>query len=336
MKRQTILILILGLFAAGSLLNGCAGEEGSITSVASESTPTLTFREATSNTGFTGRASSGQVVYDGKMWVIGGYDGTNLNNEAWSSDDGITWTQFPADASSDFSERVSAGTVVYNNKIWIIGGIAVDASGDETYLQDVWSFDGTGWTEEATVAGFPARKSPHIFVHNNAIWFIGGKDMSDDVYNDVYTSTDGVTWTGVTVVDPFTAVDHTASLVYNGYMWILGGFNEATNTAIYDTWYSTDGTSWTQGPDLDSDLKGHPYQFNGYLYIVGGFNGLEYNAEIWGSTGSGDWEMQTSDGGFGARYTPAIEFDNRLWLIGGETYDATGDRVYLNDVWYAE
>ena len=37
------------------------------------------------------RNDHSSVVFNGRLWVIGGYDGTNRLNDVWSSEDGVTW-----------------------------------------------------------------------------------------------------------------------------------------------------------------------------------------------------------------------------------------------------
>ena len=42
------------------------------------------------NAGFNARYNHQTVVFNNKMWVIGGYDGT-FKNDVWSSSDGFFW-----------------------------------------------------------------------------------------------------------------------------------------------------------------------------------------------------------------------------------------------------
>jgi len=61
------------------------------------------------------------VVFDNKIWVIGG--GTNGGgwlNDIWYSSDGINWTQ--ATPSAPWTPRYCHSSVVYNGKMWVIGG----------------------------------------------------------------------------------------------------------------------------------------------------------------------------------------------------------------------
>ena len=98
------------------------------------------------------------VVFDSKIWVMGGYDGTEYFNDVWSSPDGSNWTQ--VDAAADWKARERHTSVVFppdgaGKKIWVMGGYDVDFN----RLNDVWSSDngqtwgkGTGLTNTVAYA----------------------------------------------------------------------------------------------------------------------------------------------------------------------------------------
>ncbi|MFC1503954.1 hypothetical protein ACFL6D_00900 [Spirochaetota bacterium] len=91
---------------------------------------------ATDNAAFSPRENHSSVVYDNKMWVIGGYysngGGEQFYNDVWYSDDGISWIQLSSNAG--FEKRKEHSSVVYDDKIFVIGGIG---SGSSLY-NDVW------------------------------------------------------------------------------------------------------------------------------------------------------------------------------------------------------
>src|SRR5688572_5360766 len=79
------------------------------------------WEQATGAAAFSGRYRHSSVVFNNKLWVIGGF-GSNggLKNDVWSSPDGVNWTQ--ATGAAPFSARQGHTSVVFNNKIWVIGG----------------------------------------------------------------------------------------------------------------------------------------------------------------------------------------------------------------------
>ena len=124
--------------------------------------------------GFSARENHQSVVFNGKLWVIGGYTG-GFNgkrlNDVWSSSDGITWYQ--ETASAEFSARDGHQAVVFNGKLWVIGGL--EDNGKK--LNDVWSSsDGITWAQETASAEFSARGDHQSVVFNEKLWVIGGFD----------------------------------------------------------------------------------------------------------------------------------------------------------------
>ena len=69
------------------------------------------------------------VVFDDKLWVIGGIpDG----NDVWYSCNGINWTA--ATLSAPFEERYSLAAT-FNRRMWVIGGLSLNTGNS---LNDVW------------------------------------------------------------------------------------------------------------------------------------------------------------------------------------------------------
>ncbi len=62
-------------------------------------------RRSTASADWTGRWAHTSVVFDNKIWVMGGVnvDGNFRKNDVWASSNGSSWTQ--VDASADWTER---------------------------------------------------------------------------------------------------------------------------------------------------------------------------------------------------------------------------------------
>ncbi len=61
------------------------------------------------------------VVFDGKIWVLGGYNkqGTEIN-DVWYSSDGAHWVQQTEHAP--WSPRDLFVALVFKDKLWVIDG----------------------------------------------------------------------------------------------------------------------------------------------------------------------------------------------------------------------
>ncbi len=136
---------------------------------------------------FQGRRFTAAVSYNNKLWVIGGYDGSYLN-DVWYSDDGYVWGCTTTAAA--FTGRYGHSLVVFNGKMWVIGGF--DGGSGNSLTNDVWySSDGANWIQATGNAGFYSRSQHCSVVYDNKIWVIGG---SGYLPQEVWYSEDGINW----------------------------------------------------------------------------------------------------------------------------------------------
>ncbi|KAK3584149.1 hypothetical protein CHS0354_035229 [Potamilus streckersoni] len=243
-----------------------------------KSTDGITWTQATSAAGFSGRAHHAGAVFDGALWVIGGYDGYNRLNDVWKSTDGITWTQ--VNAGSRFSARYRHTATVFKDgtrdALWVIGG-----------------WDGSNWTEVTDNAGFAARDGHTAAVFDdgsgNALWVIGGDDFSS-AFNDVWKSTDGKNWTEVTDNAGFSKrYAHTATVFNDGTrdaLWVIGGYGGSDSLnpkSLSDVWKSADGKNWTEvtGAGFTARYYHTATVFDGALWVAGGWDSSKYLNEVW-------------------------------------------------------
>lgn len=283
------------------------------------------------NTAFSARRQHASVVFDNKMWVIGGYDSFSsegLKNDVWYSDDGANWTL--AITNAPFSSRSGHTAVVFDNKIWVIGGVEEAAINKN----DVWfSADGVNWSLATNTAPFSARHEHTSVIFDDKLWVIGG--LSDNGFErDVWYSTDGVTWVPATQEASFSGRYRHSSVVFDDKIWVVSG----SEISIFnDVWYSTDGTSWTlfteDFPFLGREMHSSVV-FDNKLWIIAGRGTTEGNPAISRrndmhySLDGTTWNTATDNAPFSARvWHTSLVFDQKIWVIGG--YD--GD--FKNDVW---
>lgn len=202
------------------------------------------------------RHTAGNVVHDGKMWVVGGdpLQG-HYQNDVWNSADGVNWTQ--VNSSVPWAPRVLHYTVEFNNKIWVMGGQTTPqfAPAAEAFHSDVWnSTDGVLWNEVAdNLSWGPRGMIGGAAVFNNRVWILGGGTYDTpqrpfrDFYNDVWSSADGVTWQQHLASAPWSPRQYHDVAVFDNRMWVLEGYGPAGSN-LKDVWYSADGVNWTEVP----------------------------------------------------------------------------------------
>ncbi|MEO5500465.1 MAG: DUF6242 domain-containing protein [Ginsengibacter sp.] len=199
------------------------------------------------------RERIGAVVFNSKLWVIGGngypaFGNTNAPsaayNDVWSSSDGTTWSI--ATANPGFVARTNPAVFVYKNKIWVAGG--KDNGGN--LLNDVWnSADGNTWTQVTTTASFTGRWGLQVVANNNQLVLVGGEDATG-VSSDLWVSeNDGVAWVKVPQSDvralppSFKGRRDFSMFVQSGSVYIVGGLGLKDGSGKYtytnDVWKGT-------------------------------------------------------------------------------------------------
>jgi hypothetical protein len=151
----------------------------------------------TDNPPWRGRQQAGCVVFDGRIWVMGGKKDGALLNDVWSSSDGITWKlEMP---NAPWSKRQIHHTpLVLDGRMWLLGGGVI---GSDYYpfraWNDVWcSGDGKHWEQVLEHAPWVPRIWGSAAVYRNRMWIIGGfrSEPTWENLGDAWYSADGKDW----------------------------------------------------------------------------------------------------------------------------------------------
>ena len=293
----------------------------------------------TATTSFpTAREHHASAAYNGYLYVIGGYNGTYLNDVRYApiNANGTigTWTattSFPTGRSYHIS-------VVYNGYLYIIGG-----SQGTGYLNDVQfapiNANGTVGTWTATSSFTTGRFGHTSVVYNGYLYVIGGTDATSR-FNDVQfapINANGTVGTWAATTSFTTGRSYHTSVVYNGYLYVICGY-DATYTYLSDVQYAAinaNGTvsSWTATTGFPTTRALHASVVNnGNLYVIGGYNGAYLNdvhyAAINANGTIGTWVATTSFPTARADHASVV-YNGYLYITGG--YSSS----YLNDVHYA-
>jgi hypothetical protein len=151
-------------------------------------------------------------VFDNKIWIIGGNDGSNGFSETgnfpdiWNSTDGVKWIK-QAD-NLPFGKRAHSQFVFFKGKIYMLNN-------------DVWSSgDGMKWSKVADRLGKENVFGYAAVVYDNQIWLLGCN--RDGIFqSQVLVSKDGETWTTQTA--PWTPRGAATACVYKDKIVMTGG-----------------------------------------------------------------------------------------------------------------
>jgi hypothetical protein len=303
----------------------------------------ITWQQLTPNA-FPARQQHAAFVLNNRLWIFGGQriDNAPSNtgpppNDAWSTTDGVSWTQEAINTEMDRSWL--QGVVQEPNRVTFIGGVL------RSYSNQVWqTTTGDSWTELAPFE-FSANLLSRGVVFNGAMWLIGGGRMDGLDTSDVWRSADGLTWSRVTTSGSiFSPRDSQRVLAFNDRLWVIGGWDFFTNeggteTFYNDVWSSADGVTWTQhtpsGPTF-SPRAGHEVAvFNGRMWVVGGSDGNQRYNDVWSSADGVNWVLERANAAFSPRYTHSlVAFNNALWLFAGSaTPSGTTPATGLQEAW---
>jgi N-acetylneuraminic acid mutarotase len=275
----------------------------------------------------TARNGFGVAVVAGKIYVIGGSNGSLLGtNEMYDpvTDTWITKTSMP-------TPRIGFGIAVYQNKIYVIGGQIGLLPQAVTGANEVYDPSTDTWESKTAIpegrSGFRAN------VVNDKIYLISGFGTPFTPYpnsdeNLVYDPAND-SWTTKAPIP--TPVHWYASEVFDNKIYIIGGRDFSLNiiynlTQIYDP--KTD--TWSYGASIPTNVSlGAAGATTGTMaptriYVIGGFTSFDYEAihlnYIYDSEGD-VWSMGTPMPT--PRYSLGVEVVNdTLYAIGGKSRDS--------------
>jgi len=319
----------------GQMTGGPHGIEDFELNLSPRTIENLEWSQINSSASWSARYSHTSVVFNNKIWLLGGKDSHGEKDDVWYSADGIEWIEAETSAES-WPPRASHASVVYDDKIWVMAG-----SQGSTLYNDVWmSPDGINWSRVSDSTPWSARHSPGLVVHEGLMWIMGGSAAEGDK-QDVWTSSDGMNWSDVNTTASWEARKNHAVLSYDGRIWVIGGAHKiSTNFSIAfsDVWSSINGQEWILMKDTYTYQLTEAFAFKGSSAPVA----VQDSGEMWLLTQEGQWDpvaWHSSNGiiwdeasvpswsGRGAH--SSVVFNDKIWVLGGYS----GAFTLYNDVW---
>lgn len=279
----------------------------------------LVWTQVTKKAEWPERYDHAAAVYNGYLWVMGGYNpgqvkGDTYFEDVWKSSDGKTWEQVQANAP--WKGRRGHKVLVFDDgsgdAMFLLGGYSVDEeSGYRQYCNDVWkSTNGIDWQQ------IKPRTYPEL--NDSTDW------MPRMNHGVVVASHDGIR-----------------------YIYLIAGRTQLENhdanySSIYfnDVWRSTDGNHWEKVMNNDYGIRSeHGIAVDpstGRIYVQGGVHGINFEAPDYGSHPLPNWQaLWYSDNG--KDWSPLADtitvtdtyrfrsahgfvfFKGKLWSLPGKT-----------------
>jgi len=286
-----------------------------------------TWTQLTPPTSPSGRFGA-QLVHDSARNVAVLYGGLTSNlsmlpasYETWEWN-GVTWALATSVANAGPRYRYGACFDSLRGRVVMYGGQSTQAAG--TLNSQTWEYDGTTWTEVATIGNPGRRDRPAMCFHAGigmTVMF-GGHDglaLTDETW--LYEGFSG-TWFQAALAVPKPSPRNAAALVYDPLhnLCILMGGQGAN--VLSDTWVF-DGTRWTQQATTTQPGRDHMMAFlptNGQVVRFGGFVAAP------STLSNQTWELGTGTYGAGCAGTngvPALASAGAMTLGQPWTVNAT-------------
>jgi hypothetical protein len=236
-----------------------------------------------------GRHTAGYVVYQDKMWIVGGdVNQGHYHFDVWNSADGKRWSYVNRGRPVPWGPRALHYTLVFKDKIWVLGGQTIPklAAEKEVFYRDIWNTsDGIRWEQVTPREPYWPQRGMigGSVVFKDRMWVLGGgtydtpQTPTRKFYNDVWSSADGVSWERHVAVAPWEARQYHDVAVYDNRMWVLEGYS---GTNRNDVWYSADGLNWYELPHTPWKPRhaASVFVYDNGLWMVAG-NNME--SDVW-------------------------------------------------------
>jgi N-acetylneuraminic acid mutarotase len=195
-----------------------------------------TWQELTAAAPWSSRGFGKLLVFQDKLWMLGGEHRGSTLRDIWSSNDGVIWSLEMDQAP--WPRIQSAAAAVHKGRI---------------YTSDGWA-SGDGITWEEILGRDSTYRLPILLSNAGRLWYFSGLYYIDEPewhYNYAVRSSLGNYWEIVARNLSLTDREAAAGLVFKGSLWMLGGSGEFDRPRN-DIWRSS-GVPANHAADTDGD-----------------------------------------------------------------------------------
>jgi hypothetical protein len=294
--------------------------------------------------GWQPRDSSGEVVYNNQLWLLGGWFDSFAAppRDVWSSPDGKTWKRVSENAPWKHSDLPM--TLVFDDRMWLMGGWYNGRLPGHSASSEVWwSKDGVHWEQATAAAGWSPRIAAGAVVFKGKMWILGGTEnyyFGDEksLKNDVWSSSDGQHWKLETASAGWSPRAYHAAVALNDRLYVLGGGNYVPQYgATADVWSSADGVHWerlVESAPWSPRLWFSSVVYRDRMWVLGGWsnNPAKNWGDVWYSKNGKEWHEFKSPTSWKERHEHSTwVFQDKIWVAGGHAMPLSSE-VWTLDV----
>jgi N-acetylneuraminic acid mutarotase len=166
------------------------------------------------------RSAHTAVVYKDHMYIMGGWDGSESNNDFYMYNfESRHWAEVPSKGDAPPKIR-SHSVVLYRDYMVVFGGYGENNHPASLYM---YHFPTATW-EEIRTPGPCGRSRFRMVYHDESIWCFGGWDRKS-YFNDLWRFRfDTRTWQQIDSAFELQGVGQHSLVVHNGLMYLYGGY----------------------------------------------------------------------------------------------------------------
>ena len=276
------------------------------------------------------RDSSGELVYNGRMWLFGGWFQSHEAppRDVWNSEDGKTWTRVTGEAPWLHSDLPM--TITYGDKMWLMGGWYNGRLPGHSASNEVWcSTDGATWQQTTAKAAWSPRLASALVEFKGRMFLLGGSEnyyfgTAASLKNDVWSSADGIHWELLTADAGWAPRAYHQAAVLDDTIYVFGGGNYVPDYAAHnDVWASKDGKHWTcvsESAPWHSRLWFSSVVYRDHIWVMGGWsnNPSKNWGDLWYTKDGATWTQLKSAVMWRERHEHSVYlFQDKLWVAGG-------------------
>jgi hypothetical protein len=290
----------------------------------------LVWALVTENAGWQPRDSQGELVHNGRLWILGGWFNSYEAppRDVWSSADGSQWKLVEPQAPWIHSDLPMS--IAFDGRMWMMGGWYNGRLEGHSASNSVWSSDdGKEWTQVAASAGWSPRLAAACVEFKGEMWILGGTEdyyfgNASSLKNDVWRSADGKTWTLVAEHAGWSPRAYHQAAVLDGKLYVFGGGNYVPDyEARNDVWSTEDGVHWelaTKAAPWPPRIWFSSAVYRDRIWVLGGWSNnppRNWN-DVWHSRNGKDWQRLETGRVWKERHEhSAFVFEDKLWIAGG-------------------
>jgi len=225
------------------------------------------------------------LLNDGRVLVVGGYNGTFLTSAQIYDPIANTWSTNTTSLTT--GRAYHTATLLNDGRVLIVGGTTSGANLPSSYLATAQIYDPVANTWSTNTPSLTTGRKNHTatLLSDGRVLIVGGNNVaySFGSYNTFHLATAQIynpvtnTWSTNTPSLTTAREGHTATLLSNGKVLIVGGYNSSLTYISSAQIYDPVANTWsTNTPSLATTRSAHTATLlsNGKVLIVGGASSL--------------------------------------------------------------